>query len=236
MGKRAPKLLLVSGLICGIAALTLPVVGAETPMGGNLVLETEKLKKRLEARIAEVTRNPAQLRAIIDEGRERTVLCGHCHGKDGIAIQRPGLKRIVPNLAGQNPVYIIDQFKRFEDNRRQDFMMGGLAKNFTEEDMIKMAIYYSRMRPKTAGGGRADLRAKGKQIFSQICVGCHGADGKGQEGYAMIAGQRPDYVVQMLKTFRDDRERRVNPWMTGVALGLSDEDMEAVASYLANLK
>jgi cytochrome c553 len=236
MGKRAPKLLLIAGLICGIAALSLPVAGAETPMGGNLVERTEKLKKRLEARIAEVTRNPAQRRAIIDEGRERTVLCSHCHGKDGIAIQRPGLKRIVPNLAGQNPVYIIDQFQRFEDNRRQDFMMGGLAKNFSEEDMIKMAIYYSRMRSKTAGGGRPDLRAKGKQIFSQICVGCHGEDGKGQEGYAMIAGQRADYVVQMLKTFRDDRERRVNPWMTGVALGLSDEDMEAVASYLANLK
>ena len=40
----------------------------------------------------------------------------------------------------------------------------------------------------------------------------------------------------MLRTFRDDRNRRVNPWMTGVAVQLSDEDMDAVASYLANLK
>ncbi len=235
MGKRAPIRFLVSGLICGIGFLALPAVPVDAAED-NLVQKTEELKKRLEARIAEVTSDPVRLRAYLEQGQERIILCNHCHGKDGVAIQRPGLKRIVPNLAGQNPVYIIDQFQRFEDGRRKDFMMGGLAKNFTEEDMIKIAIYYSRLRPKTAGGGRPDLRAKGKELFKQICHACHGEDGRGQAGYAMIAGQRADYVTQMLKTFRDDRERRINPWMTGVAVGLSDEDMEAVASYLANMK
>jgi cytochrome c553 len=80
------------------------------------------------------------------------------------------------------------------------------------------------------------LRAKGKEIFDSTCVTCHGKNGRGKEGYAMIAGQRADYLVQMLKTFRDDRVRRINPWMTGIAVRLTDEDMEAVASYLANLK
>jgi cytochrome c553 len=102
--------------------------------------------------------------------------------------------------------------------------------------MINTAIYYSMLEPVVAGGGRPDVRPKGKKIFDRICATCHGKDGKGQEGYAMIAGQRADYIVQMLKTFRDDRGRRNNPWMTGVAVGLSDDDMEAVASYLANLQ
>ena len=234
--RKLVSLVIASGLVAGALLLTNGIVSAVAAEGNGLVAETEALKKRLEARIARATANPEDLMLIQQEGRARTVLCRHCHGEEGIAIQHEGLKRIVPNLAGQNPVYIIDQFKRFEDGRRKDFMMGGLAKNFSEEDMIKMAIFYSSMRHVSSGGGRPDLRLRGKKIFESICVTCHGADGRGQEGYAMIAGQRADYIAQMLRTFRDDRDRRVNPWMTGVAVQLSDEDMDAVASYLANLK
>jgi cytochrome c553 len=211
-------------------------MAADPANSSNLVQRTMELRRHLEARIAELSANREKLAEAMQKGYDRTVLCRHCHGEDGIAIQREGLQRIVPNLAGQNPVYIVDQFQRFEDGRRKDFMMGGLAVNYTEEDMINTAIYYSMLEPVVAGGGRPDIRPQGKEIFDRICASCHGKDGKGQEGYAMIAGQRADYIVQMLKTFRDDRGRRNNPWMTGVAVGLSDEDMEAVASYLANLQ
>lgn len=234
--RKLASLFIASGLVCGALVLTSGMTSVEAAEGNGLVAETEALKKRLEARIARATANPEDLLMIRQEGRARTVLCRHCHGENGVAVQHDGLKRIVPNLAGQNPVYLIDQFKRFEDGRRKDFMMGGLAKNFSEEDMIKMAIFYSSMKPVTSGGGRPDLRIKGKKIFESICVGCHGADGRGQEGYAMIAGQRADYIAQMLRTFRDDRNRRVNPWMTGVAVQLNDEQMDAVASYLSSLK
>lgn len=229
--RKLASILVVLGLVFGLADA---VSAAEN--SSNLLQHTEALKRRLESRIAVVTSNPERLAAIMREGRDRTVLCRYCHGENGIAIQREGLKRIVPNLAGQNPVYIIDQFQRFGDGRRKDFMMGGLANNFTEEDMIKIAIFYSELPPKTAGGGHLSMQAKGKEIFKRVCHSCHGEDGRGQEGYAMIAGQRADYVEQMLHTFRDDRERRVNPWMTGVAVGLSDEDIEAVSAYVANLR
>jgi cytochrome c553 len=234
--RKLASLAIASGFVFGVLALTHGTASVEAAEGNGLVVETEALKKRLEARIARATSNPEDLMMIRQEGKARTVLCRHCHGEEGVAVQHEGLKRIVPNLAGQNPVYLIDQFKRFEDGRRKDFMMGGLAKNFTEEDMIKMAIFYSSMDAVSSGGGRPDLRMKGKDIYQKICVGCHGENGRGQEGYAMIAGQRADYIAQMLRTFRDDRDRRVNPWMTGVAVQLSDEDMDAVASYLSNLK
>ncbi len=233
--RRLVAWLIISGVVLG--AVTAGIAMAVEPADdGNLVKRTAELRQHLEARIAELSADRGKLAEAMQKGYDRTVLCRHCHGEDGIAIQREGLQRIVPNLAGQNPVYIVDQFQRFEDGRRKDFMMGGLAVNFTEEDMINTAIYYSMLEPEVSGGGRPDIRPKGKRIFDDICAACHGKDGKGQEGYAMIAGQRDDYIVQMLKTFRDDRVRRVNPWMTGVAVGLTDEDMEAVASYVANLQ
>jgi cytochrome c553 len=232
--RKLASIVVVLELVLGLVIAVAPT--ESVAQNDNLVQNTEALKKRLEARIAEVTSSPEKLAVIMREGRDRTVLCRYCHGENGIAIQREGLKRIVPNLAGQNPVYIIDQFQRFGDGRRKDFMMGGLANNFTEEDMIKIAIFFSQLKPVTAGGGKPELRAKGKDIFKAVCHKCHGEDGRGKEGYAMIAGQRADYVDQMLHTFRDNRERRVNPWMTDVAVSMSDEDIDAVASYVANLR
>ena len=193
--------------------------------------EDMALRGQLEKRIAEIKKNPNKLKAMIREGRDRTILCNTCHGEDGIAV-----KEVTPNLAGQNPVYIVDQFQRYGDGRRNDYWMSSLAKTFSVEDKIKIALYYAEMEMKASGGGDPSQMAEGERIFKQVCVSCHGADGRGQEGYARLAGQRYDYVVKMLKEFRDRTGKRINVWMTSVAIRLSDKDIEAVSTYLANLK
>ncbi|WP_172838719.1 c-type cytochrome [Solemya velesiana gill symbiont] len=190
-----------------------------------------ELRKRLEARIEQIEMDKDGLEKMKKAGRERTVLCKTCHGDDGIAV-----KELVPNLAGQNPVYLVDQFKRFGDGQRNDFFMSALAKSFSEENKIKIALYYSSMEMKASGGGKLGLMTQGRNLYKETCSRCHGADGKGQEGYVRLAGQRYDYVAKMLKEFCDRTGRRTNPWMSGVALKLNDEDMEAVATYLASLK
>jgi cytochrome c553 len=189
------------------------------------------LRKQLEARIAEITRNDKLHKQMLREGRDRTVLCNTCHGENGIAV-----KPVTPNLAGQNPVYIVDQFQRYGDGRRNDYWMSNLAKTLNVEDKIKIALYFSDMEMKPSGGGHPELLLQGEHLFKTICANCHGADGRGQEGYARLAGQRFDYVVKMLKEFRDRTGKRINIWMTGVAIRLSDQDIDAVATYLANLE
>jgi cytochrome c553 len=189
------------------------------------------LRKQLEARIDEITGEGKLHKRMLLEGRNRTVLCNTCHGKDGIAV-----KPLTPNLAGQNPAYIVDQFQRYGDGRRNDYWMSSLAKTLNVEDKIKIALYFSDMEMKASGGGQPELLPQGEQLFKTICVRCHGADGRGQEGYARLAGQRFDYVVKMLKEFRDRTGKRTNIWMTGVAIRLSDQDIDAVATYLANLE
>jgi cytochrome c553 len=197
----------------------------------NNMEEDLQLRKSLESRIEAIAKNRKLRKQMVKEGRERTVLCNTCHGEDGIAIQP-----LAPNLAGQNPAYTVDQFQRFGDGRRNDYLMSNLAKTFSFEDKIKIALYYADMEMKPSGGGNLALLAEGEKIYKDYCVKCHGEDGRGQEGYALLAGQRHDYVVKMLKEFRDRTGKRTNVWMTGVAIRLSDKDMEAVATYLANLK
>ncbi|MCG8429245.1 MAG: c-type cytochrome [Chromatiales bacterium] len=195
------------------------------------VASQERIKKELEQRIQSLKSDPKKLKELREEGQSRTVLCRTCHGKDGISV-----KELVPNLAGQNPVYIVDQFQRFSDGRRFDYLMSGLAKSFSDEERINIALYYSSLDKQLGGGVDSPLLPEGKTVYNEICAECHGTDGQGQEGYAMLAGQRQDYVLKMLKEFRDRTGRRSNPWMSAVALRLSDQQMEAVAAYITNLK
>lgn len=204
---------------------------AASPTMASTMEEDLSLRSALEQRIATITKDPVLHKKMIREGRDRTVLCNTCHGTDGMAT-RP----LTPNLAGQNPVYIVDQFQRFGDGRRNEYLMSNLAKTFSEEDKIKIALYYSEMKMLSSGGGNTALLQEGEKLFKEVCVSCHGQDGRGQEGYARLAGQRYDYVVKMLKEFRDRTGKRTNVWMTGVAIRLSDHDIEAVSTYLANLK
>lgn len=188
------------------------------------------LRNQLEARISEITKDSELHKQMVREGRDRTVLCNTCHGEDGLAVLP-----LTPNLAGQNPVYIVDQFQRYGDGRRNDYWMSNLAKTISVEDKIKIALYFSEMKMLPSGGGHQALLARGEQLFKEDCVNCHGHDGRGQEGYARLAGQRYDYVVKMLREFRDRTGKRHNVWMTSVAIRLSNEDIDALATYLANL-
>ncbi|PLY12344.1 MAG: cytochrome C [Sedimenticola sp.] len=209
------------------------VMVADAQSGAGLsTLAQDKQISELQRSIETLASDPVQLARLREEGRERTILCRTCHGVDGISV-----KELVPNLAGQNPVYIVDQFQRFGDGRRFDYLMSGLAKSFSDEDKIRIALYYSGL---VAGPTDVEfdsgLLSRGKKIFLSVCSECHGQDGHGQQGYARLAGQRQDYVVKMLQEFRDRTGRRSNPWMSAVALKLDESQMEAVAAYVASLR
>jgi len=66
------------------------------------------------------------------------------------------------------------------------------------------------------------------------CVACHGADGIGKAPqYPNLAGQKAAYIEKQLKAFRSGE--RVEPNMTALAKPLSDDDIERLAKYFANL-
>lgn len=191
-----------------------------------------KLRVQLQEKISQLTSNEKDKKRMMNEARKRVRLCKACHGEDGNAIVAR-----VPSLAGQNPVYLVDQFMRFGDGRRTDATMNSLAKVIKDEDKIKLAIYFSEQAMKPAGDGKAELIERGRDRYSLLCVDCHGNDGRGnKDGYARLAGQRADYIVKILKEFKNQTGRRSNPWMSARANALSDTDIEAVAAYLANMQ
>jgi cytochrome c553 len=93
--------------------------------------------------------------------------------------------------------------------------------------------------PAGAAGVKGDVAA-GKQKAG-TCASCHGveASGKLADGSAtpdnvpVIAGQYPDYLAKALKDYRSGK--RTDPQMTGMAKGLTDEDINDLSAYYGSL-
>ncbi|CAM3736436.1 Cytochrome c domain-containing protein [Bordetella sputigena] len=67
------------------------------------------------------------------------------------------------------------------------------------------------------------------------CASCHGAQGVPAAGtpFPILAGAPPAYVAKQLLDYRDGT--RQHPIMTGIAKGLDDKDIAAVARYYGSL-
>ena len=81
--------------------------------------------------------------------------------------------------------------------------------------------------------------AKGQQIASTVCAGCHGADGNSASpANPKLAGQHADYLYKQLQNFKVKQgakeAERANAIMAGFAAGLSDEDMRNVSAYMSS--
>jgi cytochrome c553 len=75
----------------------------------------------------------------------------------------------------------------------------------------------------------------GRQIATQVCAACHGADGNSPTpANPNLAGQHADYITLQLAHFKSGV--RVNPIMQGMAATMSPDDMRAVGRYYSQQK
>ncbi len=81
--------------------------------------------------------------------------------------------------------------------------------------------------------------ADGATLYqSKTCVACHGKDGKSPvlPNYPKIAGQNAAYVLQQMKDIKSGaRSNGQSAAMKGVMHLVSDEEMQALADYVASL-
>jgi cytochrome c553 len=69
--------------------------------------------------------------------------CVPCHGMDGISRDAE-----VPNLAGQNEAYLLNQLRAFHLGRRQHKEMLYMSRKMTDEDMQALAAYFAALPPR----------------------------------------------------------------------------------------
>ncbi len=174
--------------------------------------------------------DPAQQAGIIEEGRKAAFFCGNCHGENGNS-------RIpeVPNLAEQNPFYVLNQIQAFLSGRRKNEFMEGLMKVLNARKKATIAFYYANARVVPAGTP-GDLSAKGAEHYARLCAHCHQADARGAETYPRLAGQQPEYLRSSLKRYLTQSGERTYPPMTAAITQLGGSNIDAMVAYLSSLE
>lgn len=208
-------------------ALLVGIVASVTVWAADTAPATSA-RELLAARTASFAPSSPDRAAMLADGKGRAEFCARCHGEDGNS-KEP----LVPNLAGQNPYYLLEQIERFADGRRKDYIMSPLARQYSREDKAMVSLYYASMRARVQTGVPAQV-AEGAGLYGQRCIACHGHGAHGSDQYARLAGQHPAYLKRRLSAFREMPESSASP-MTSIARGLGDKQIELLSAYLASL-
>ncbi len=170
-------------------------------------------------------------------GQAKAAACAACHGPAGNSQIAQN-----PKLAGQSPVYIVKQLQQFKSGERNNPIMTPQAKPLSDQDMLDIGAYFGAQKP-GFGAANEQVAAAGQKLYLggnpgsglPACSGCHGPAGAGNAaaGYPQIGGQHADYVANALRAYKTGT--RAAPEMSYVAAKLSEEDIQALASFLAGL-
>jgi len=164
--------------------------------------------------------------------REKAQPCFACHGPDGNS-QDPDY----PMLAGQSWRYIYIELKDFKEGRRSDPQMSPTVANLSRDDMIELGNFFAAQKqlPIEFQADAAKVAAGRTRTEQVLCPMCHGGNFSGQNEIPRVAGQYPQYIKKQLEDFKAKRRTNDAGNMTSVASTLSDQDIENLSQYIANL-
>jgi len=177
----------------------------------------------------------------ISRGEDLSEPCAACHGADGNSTNPEW-----PNIAGQGERYLYEQLRAYQTGDRENAVMAGQVEDLDDQDMRDLAAYYASLEPGVAGGVDPDLKDAGESIYRggipdkgvAACTACHGPAGGGMPGagYPQVGGQHAQYTAEQLRKYRaGERDTDRNRMMRDVAERLSDEEIQAVSSYISGL-
>ena len=85
-----------------------------------------------------------------------------------------------------------------------------------------------------AAPAHAEGEADGEALYQSVCRNCHGPTAMGMASFPKLAGQPAEYLRGRLEQYRAGEKVGYNTaLMAPHAAELSDEDIEALASYIA---
>lgn len=238
----------------GLAVLTAAVAIAQpsvAPLPENAPVETAPLDAAAAAEQAQAKGGDATA------GTAKAAACAACHGLDGNSTDTS----LYPRLAGQSERYIARQLALFKSGERVNPIMQPFAATLSAQDMRDIGAHFSRQK---GGAGIADDTVvategspyKGMKFFEvgeklyrsgdtargiPACMACHGPSGAGNPGpaYPRVAGQPSWFMARRLQEYRGgtttEKDRALFDVMSAVAKPLSDEEIQALASYLQGL-
>lgn len=165
-------------------------------------------------------------------GKAKAQLCAACHGDDGVS-HIP----LMPSLAGQQDEYVQWQLVYFRSGARKSQAMQLIAGQLSNEDIRNLGAYYASLKPPEPAATNANdkLAQQGEMIAKQQrCRSCHADDLSGYRSGPRLASQREDVLLKALRDFKSGvRVGSGVASMADVVYPLNDDDMKALAHYMA---
>jgi sulfide dehydrogenase cytochrome subunit len=158
--------------------------------------------------------------------------CAGCHGTLG-ASAGPSM----PNLAGQSKKAFIDSMKGFKSGERPATIMGRLAKGYSDAEIVAMADYFAKQKPRsypqTVDAKKAE---RGGMLQEKHCNRCHLDDGQDfKDDAPIMAGQWLKYMQLQMNEYASGK-RKMSEKMADKVKQLSNDDMDAIAHFYASQK
>jgi cytochrome c553 len=190
-------------------------------------------------------------------GATKAGACAACHGLDGNSTNAD----LYPRLAGQSERYIANQLSLFKSGQRVNPIMQPFAAALSAQDMRDVGAYFATQ---VSGAGIADDTAitdpkspyngmkfyeVGQKLYRggdaargiPACTACHGPTGAGNPGpaYPHVGGQQGWYTARRLQEYRTGettvQDKTLYNVMATVAAPLTDEEIQALSSYMQGL-
>ncbi len=160
--------------------------------------------------------NPAPLVKEASAGLTKAQVCMQCHGEQGISVNP-----MIPNLAGQNKLYLVKQLKEFQAGlpsqgrsfgpaERHSWVMKSQVKNLENKDLWSLASFFSELPACPVNGNKVNGNKQGAGITerkppksARQCVECHSPQWSSTATVVpQLRGQKRQYLLRQLYAFR----------------------------------
>lgn len=162
-----------------------------------------------------------------EQGRILAYTCMGCHGIEGYRNAYPSYR--VPRLGGQKSAYLEAALTAYRAGSRPHPTMQAQGGSLSDTDIDQLAAWFESL-----GQASDDVDAGDVAGFAPaaVCVTCHGVAGAGVAPQPpVLSGQHQDYLVHAMQQYKDGK--RGGTVMSSFAAGLSDSDIEKIASFYA---
>lgn len=165
------------------------------------------------------------------EDRIRT--CAGCHGADGNSAIAG-----TPSIAAQPKIFLENYLVMTREGLRGNDAMQALLKGVPDRDISALSVYFSRQKARVPEG-RTDpaLFSQGRQVAAKNrCASCHEATFHGREQMPRLAGQREEFLAEVMLQYRQNRRPGGDTLMSAALYGIPEADFRALAHYFSRLK
>src|SRR5947209_7799567 len=167
-----------------------------------------------------------------DTLEEKIAMCAGCHGENGVPQEKT-----TPVIWGQYQGYLYLNLRDYKRSDRKDDQMTPVVDLLEQADLMPLAAYFSKKKWPDLGQPRApaDVATRAQRANVSVgCTGCHQDSYLGEGTQPRLAGQWKDYLLQAMLDFRTQK-RANNPGMSDLMKATSEDDIKALAEYLAGL-